>query len=77
MPPQIGGALVDGHGDLLGADGDKPAGKVVVVLEQEADRDKEEVDVVEDEGFLLGVLVTALEEGDRVLAPMAEGVEVV
>lgn len=77
MAPQHVHALLVRHGDLLGADGDQTLGEGVVVLHQQTDGDEDVVDVVEDEGVLGGVVVACLEEGDGVIAPVAEGVEVV
>jgi len=77
MPAQHVGALLEGHGDLLGANGHDAPGEGVVVLEHEADRDEYVVYVVKDEGILPGVVLAGLEEGDRVIPPVAEGVEMV
>ena len=77
MSLQHGDPLVHGHGDLVGAYRHEAAREALVVLHQEADGDHEVVDVVEDQGALLGVGVLLLEEGLGVVAPVAEGVEVV
>lgn len=50
--------------------------QALVVLGQDGEGDHEVVDVVEDEGMLVGVLLLLLKEGGGVVAPVAERVEV-
>lgn len=76
MALEQGCALIQGHGDLV-ANGHHAPGEGLVVLEHEPRGDHEVVNVVEDEGVLLGVQRLALDECGWVLAPVAEGVEVV
>ena len=77
MPPQHLHPLLVRHGNLLRPDRHKALGEGVVVFAEEPHCDHHIVDVVEDEGVLRGVVVPGLEEGDGVVAPVAEGVEVV
>lgn len=65
------------HFDLGLADGDHAFCEVVVVFHEQADGHHDKVNVVEDEGCLGGVVLAGLQEGDGVVAPVAEGVEVV
>lgn len=57
------------------ADGYQALGDVLVVLSQEVDREEEVVDVVEYDCVFVGVLLFLREEGDGVIAPVAERVE--
>lgn len=50
---------------------------MVVVLHEEPNGQHEEVDVVEHQGVFIGVGCFLLEERDRVVTPVAKGVEVV
>lgn len=59
------------------ADRDQALGDVLVVLSQEVDCKEEVVDVVEDDCVFVGILLFLREEGDGVIAPVAERVEVV
>lgn len=77
LAPQILRALLDAHLHLHITDGDQAACEVHVVFGQQAKRDHEVVDVVEDEGLLVGVGGFLGEEGRGVVAPVAERVEVV
>lgn len=77
VPPQHDRALVEAHGLLPRPDGHERARQDVVALLQQAHRDEDVVDVVEDERVLRGVVGPLGEEGGRVVAPVPEGVEVV
>lgn len=78
VPFQHRRALLQGHGHLLGADGNKASRQRVVVLEDDqAHRDHDVVNVVEDEGALGSVVGAGLQKGSRVVAPVAERVQVV
>jgi hypothetical protein len=50
---------------------------VLVVLPQQVDSEEEVIDIVEHDCMFIGVLLLLRKEGGRVLAPMAEWVEVV
>ena len=65
------------HRPLLLADRHETASQMIVVLSHQPVRDLEVVDVAEDEGAAAGVFGFAFEEGDGLIAPVAEGVEVV
>lgn len=77
VPLQHLSPLLHGHPDLRLADGHHAPGQLHVVLAQQRDRHHEVVDIVEDEGAVGGVRVLGFEEGDGVLAPVPQRVEVV
>lgn len=77
MRLEHGGTAFEGEGHLLTADGDEPAREVVVVLAQQAHRDADVVDVVKHERALPSVLVASLEEGQRMLTPVPQRIQVV
>ena len=77
MAAEHGGALGGGHGDLGGAEGHEAAGEVVVVAEQQAHREHQVVDVVEDQRLLPPVRPLVLHEVHRVLPPVPPRVQVV
>lgn len=76
MPFEHRYALFHGHGDLFLANGDHATRQVLVVLLQQVDGDEDVVNVVEDEGILLGVFGLALEESRGVVAPVSKRVQV-
>lgn len=69
-------SLLVTHTDLR-ANRHQTPGQVVVILPHEPDGDHDVVDVVEDEGAAVLVLLLGLHEGERVVAPVAARVEVV
>ena len=76
MSPEQRSPLLEGERDLV-ANGDHAAGEVVVVFHEQADSDHEVVDVVEDQGTLLGVGLLLLQERAGVVAPVPQRVQVV
>lgn len=65
-----------GHVDLV-ANGNQTFGKIVIVLPKQVHSDEDIIDISEDQGILPGIAILLLEESDRMISPMATGVEVV
>lgn len=69
--------VVVAHQPLFLADGDKTSCKVIVVLAHEAVGYLEVIDVSKDEGTAGNVGVLAFDEGKRLIAPVAERIQMV
>jgi hypothetical protein len=67
--------LIMAHAPLLLADGNQTFCEMIVVLAHQTVGYLEIVDVSEDECSASDVGISALDEGDRLVAPVAEGIQ--